>query len=604
MLESRSDISLRTPDAVWLRVTRPPILTVVHPDEGGSMLGELPQALSAPWVARYPRGIPAHLDYPTEPVHWILEETTRRSPDRIACQYYRQQLTYSQLHEQSRRMATALREQGLKPGDRVGVLLPNVPEYLIALFGTWMAGGVSVPLNPLMVGEEISALLRATDCRFVVALDVLLPLIGTEEAGRPDVVFVTSLRDRLPWLDRLLYTVARFSRLGLHSRHRARTELVFDEVLADAAPAATSEHPSPDSVANVLPTGGTTGKPKAVMLTHRNLLANALQVKAWTNHPFGEDVVLACLPFFHSYGLMVCGLSSLANGASIILHHRFRADTVLRLIERTKPNLVPAVPAMLAAFNKELRKRHYDLTSIQKVVSGGAPLPPAVAAEFSERSGAVVVEGYGLSEASPVTHVGPNDGTARPGTIGLPVPDTEAMIVDPDNGTDVLPPGQVGELVIRGPQVMAGYWNDPDATALALRDGWLHTGDLGSMDEDGFFKIVDRKKDLIITSGVNVYPTDVEHVLRQFEGLEDVAVLGVPDPQRGELVKAVLVMKDGVKFHRRAFDDFAKLHLEVHRRPREVEVIRGPLPRNPLGKVLRRVLREQHAATREAVAVG
>src|SRR5262249_14641190 len=272
--------------------------------------------------------------------------------------------------------------------------------------------------------------------------------------------------------------------------------------------------------------------PKAVMLTHRNLLANALQVNAWTQRPVGEDVVLACLPFFHSYGMMVCGLSSLVMGATLVMHHRFRANTVLRLIERTRPTIVPAVPAMLAAFNKVLRQRPYDLHSIQSVISGGAPLPPAVAAEFAEHTGAVVVEGYGLSEASPVTHVGPLDGSARPGTIGLPIPDTEAIVVDAENGTDVLPPGQVGELLVRGPQVMAGYWNDPDATAAALHDGWLHTGDLATMDADGFFKIVDRKKDLIITSGVNVYPTDVEHVLRQFDGLEDVAVLGVPDPQR------------------------------------------------------------------------
>jgi long-chain acyl-CoA synthetase len=279
------------------------------------------------------------------------------------------------------------------------------------------------------------------------------------------------------------------------------------------------------------------------------------------------------------------------------MHHRFRADTVLRLIERTRPTIVPAVPAMLVAFNKALaRRRPYDLSSIKQVISGGAPLPPAVAAEFSERSGAVVVEGYGLSEASPVTHVGPLDGTARPGTIGLPLPDTDAMVVNPDGGLEPVATGEVGELVIRGPQVMAGYWKDPEATAAALQDGWLHTGDLATCDADGFFKIVDRKKDLIITSGVNVYPTDVEHVLRKFDGIEDLAVLGVPDPQRGELVKVVVVPKDPATFDRHQFELFARQHLEVHKRPRQVEVVKGPLPRNPLGKVLRRVLREQHAA--------
>jgi long-chain acyl-CoA synthetase len=263
-------------------------------------------------------------------------------------------------------------------------------------------------------------------------------------------------------------------------------------------------------------------------------------------------------------------------------------------MERTKPTMVPAVPAMLAAFNKELRRKQYHLSSIRTCISGGAPLNPAVAAEFSRHTGAVVVEGYGLSEASPVTHAGPLDGTARPGTIGLPLPDTDAMVVDPMTGVGPLPFDEVGELIVRGPQVMAGYWNDPAATTSAIRDGWLYTGDLATCDADGFFRIVDRKKDLIITSGVNVYPTDVEHVLRMYEGIEDVAVLGVPDGDRGELVKAVVVPKPGHRFSRRAFDEFARHHLEVHKRPRVVEVVPGPLPRNPLGKVLRRVLLDQH----------
>jgi len=282
-----------------------------------------------------------------------------------------------------------------------------------------------------------------------------------------------------------------------------------------------------------------------------------------------------------------------AMGATLILHHRFKADTVLKLIERWRPTLVPAVPAMLAAFNKALRRRSYDLGAIRSVMSGGAPLSPDVSAEFAERSGAIVVEGYGLSEASPVTHAGPLDGTARPGTIGIPMPDTDAMIVDATTGEGPLPFGEVGELVIRGPQVMAGYWNDPEATSVALRNGWLYTGDLATCDADGFFKIVDRKKDLIITSGVNVYPTDVEHVLREYPEVEDIAIFGVPDAQRGELVKAVVVPKDIRKFSRRAFDEFARKHLEVHKRPRVVEVVAGPLPRTLLGKVLRRVLRDQ-----------
>jgi long-chain acyl-CoA synthetase len=547
-----------------------------------------------PWVAHYPKDVPNHLEYPQEPIYWLLEEAARRVPGRVVCRYYRQELTYAQLLEQCRRMAAALRARGLKPGDRVGILLPNIPEYLIALFGTWMAGGVTVPLNPLMVAEEVDALLRSTSCRFVVALDLFLPLLASNGGAKLDDVFVTSLNDRLPWINRLLYKAVRLRRLGIRHRRVPPKTTDLHEALAAASPDAAFDRPSPDSYANILPTGGTTGHPKAVVLTHRNLLSNAWQVFHWSGKRFGEDVLLAVLPFFHSYGLTSCGLTGVAMGATLVMHHRFKASTVLRLVERTKPTMIPAVPAMLAAFNKELRRRHYDLGEVKTCISGGAPLPPAIAAEFSERSGAVVVEGYGLSEASPVTHAGPLDGTARDGTIGLPLPDTDAMIVDASTGEGPLPPGEVGELVVRGPQVMAGYWNDPEATAHALRDGWLFTGDLATCDADGFFRIVDRKKDLIITSGVNVYPTDVEHVLRQYADIEDVAVLGVPDGDRGELVKVVVVPKDGRKFSRRAFDEFAREHLEVHKRPRVVEVVRGPLPRNPLGKVLRRVLRNQH----------
>jgi long-chain acyl-CoA synthetase len=556
------------------------------------------------WFAHYPHGIPEHLDYPNEPVSWLLEQAARLHPTRVACAFFHQQFTYEQLLDQSRRMAAALLARGLKRGDRVGILLPNCPEYLIAAYGTWMAGCVTVPLNPLMVREEIDALVKNTGCRVIVCLDLLLPLLRADAGHAPEMVFVTTLKDRLPLWDRFLYSLVRLRRLGLHTRAHSRekwgNEVAFDDAIAAASPHVPLPHIEPHALANILPTGGTTGRPKAVMLTHRNLLANAWQIFHWTGQRRGEHVILACLPFFHSYGLSVCGLSGIAMGATLILHHRFHAETVLKLIEKTRPTLVPAVPAMLAAFNKVLRRRNYDVSSVQAVISGGAPLSPDVAAEFAERARAVVVQGYGLSEASPVTHVGPLDGSARPGTIGLPLPDTDALIVDAETGTEILPAGRVGELIIRAPQVMAGYWDDPDATAQALRDGWLFTGDLGTRDADGFFKIVDRKKDLIITSGVNVFPTDVEYVLRQYDEVEDVAVLGVPDPVRGELVKAVVVPKPGCKFHRRAFEEFARLHLEVHKRPRVISVVPGPLPRNVLGKVLRRLLRDEKSSAVES----
>jgi long-chain acyl-CoA synthetase len=557
---------------------------------------------SQSWAGHYPTGVQLHLDYPKEALPWLLEEAVRRTPDRIACTFFREQITYTELLAQSRRMAAALRDRGLKHGERVGILLPNCPEYLVALFGTWIAGGVCVPLNPLMVAEEIATLQHSTSCRFMVALDLLLPLVVQNGPGAADAVFVTSLKDRLPWWDRQLYKIARIQRIGIRSSSMPSTAIDMGEALASASHDVKFDPVSPDDVANILPTGGTTGRPKAVVLTHRNLVSNAWQLFHWTGQRVGEDVILTSLPFFHSYGLMCCGLSGVAMSATLVLHHRFRADRVLRLIEQSKPTLIPAVPAMLVAFNKELRRRKYNLSGARACISGGAPLNAAVAEEFSKQTGAVVVEGYGLSEASPVTHAGPLDGTARPGTMGMPLPDTEALIVNQDDGKEEVAPGEVGELIVRGPQVMSGYWNDPEATAQALRDGWLFTGDLATRDEDGFFRIVDRKKDLIITSGVNVYPGDVETVLRRFEQVEDIAVFGLPDEERGELVTAIVVPKSGKHFNRRAFDEFAREHLEVHKRPRVVELSHTPLPRNALGKVLRRVLRDTYSQKREEVA--
>ena len=280
--------------------------------------------------------------------------------------------------------------------------------------------------------------------------------------------------------------------------------------------------------------------------------------------------------------------------ATLVLHHRFDPLAVLKLIETERPNIFPAVPAMLHLLNQRLRsdKGRWNVRSLKWVISGGAALPAETCREFAKHTGALVVEGYGLSECSPVTHAGPLDGSARVGTIGLPLPDTDARIVDADTGHDVLEPGQVGELIVRGPQVMLGYWNDSAATERVLRDGWLFTGDLATQDEDGFFKIVDRKKDLIITSGFNVYPSDVEFVVRQFTGVKDAAVVGVPDPQRGEIVKAIVAIHRNTKFDQRGLERFLKENLSHHKVPKIIEVIEGDLPRNFLGKVLRRKLRE------------
>lgn len=455
-----------------------------------------------------------------------------------------------------------------------------------------MAGGIAVALSPLMVAEEVSAQMAATDCRVVIGLDLLAPLLLRSEY-QPEHILFTTLKDRLPHWQRFGYAFAKLKRMGFWPPADGPNQHSFEDLVSagdpdfQPVPAASLDDP-----AYILPTGGTTGAPKAVVLSHRNLVANAWQLYHWAGARQGKDSVLAVLPFFHSYGLTTCAMTGVALGATIIMHHRFIPRVVLRLIEEFEPTIFPAVPAMLTALNEILRDRSITYKSVRFCISGGAPLDPAVAEEFASHTGATVVEGFGLSEAGPVTHTGPLDGNARPGTIGLPMPDTEARIVDAETGQRTLPPGEVGEMVVRGPQVMLRYWNDPQASDQVLRDGWLFTGDLASCDEDGFFQIVDRKKDLIITSGFNVYPNDVEHVLRQFPGIDDVAVIGVPDSARGEVVKAMIVAKKGQPFDRKAFDGFCQQHLSKHKRPKLVEVLEDDLPRNFLGKVIRRHLRQ------------
>lgn len=545
-----------------------------------------------PWLQHYATGVPSQLAYPNQSLGWLLEQAAQRFPGRTAFHYYNEHQTYSELLDKAIRLAGVLIREGLQPGDRVGVLFPNLPETLITLFAIWFAGGVVVSLSPLMVAEEIQRLLAATDCRKVVTLDVLSPLV-CEGPYIPDLVIVSSLAGRISRLEQLGYAWVRFQRLGFGAACPQTRVLEFDKAIKSAPQAAPFPSVSPDAPAFVLPTGGTTGTPKAVTLSHRNLLCQGWQLTHWSRCGHGEETILAMLPFFHSYGLSTSVIMGFALGATLILHHRFRPQSAVRLMEKKRPTIFPAVPAMLSVLNsKVLRHGSYDLKSLRKVISGGAALSQAISDEFQSHTGAQIVEGYGLSEASPVTHCGPVNGAVISGTIGLPLPDTDARIVDRETGLITLPPGEVGELKVRGPQVMTGYWHDPMATERVLRDGWLYTGDLATCDQKGYFRIVDRIKDLIITSGFNVYPGDVEDVLRTYPGVKDVAVVGDPDDERGEIVHAILVMDAVRKFNHSDFDDFCHKKLAAYKRPRRIDVQAEDLPRNFLGKVLRRELRK------------
>lgn len=546
-------------------------------------------------VESYPVGVPRHLDYPNIPASGLLSHARKHIPNQTAVHFLGHEFSYQEMDDAADRLAHWLQNRGVNGGRRVGVLLPNCPEYLIALNAIWRAGGVAVAISPLSVATDVERLLTLTGCRTVITLDLFDGLLATFQ--RLENKLCVSLRPYLPVWKRALYTAALYRRTGTVRFARSAGECwIWDAIEGSSGNYVPAEIMPNLDPAYILSTGGTTGNPKAVTLSHRNIVCNAWQQMHWIGSSgslssMGQETMLAVLPFFHCYGMSTMLTTGCALGAKLIMLPRFEVTKTLRTIERHRPTVFHAVPAMLAALNKRLRRQRADLSSIKWVISGGASLPLDTAREFSSHSGALVVEGYGLSEASPVTHVGPLDGSNQLGTIGLPLPDTDCRIIDLEAGREIQGSRDVGELLIRGPQVMLGYWRNAEATQEVLRDGWLHTGDLARRNEAGFYEIVDRKKDLIITSGFNVYPADVEQTLLECPGIADVAVIGVPDAERGEVVKAFVLLKKGSPWNLGRLEEFSRRRLAKHRRPRIWEQVTGELPRNFLGKIVRRALR-------------
>lgn len=543
------------------------------------------------WLDEYACEMPTCVPYPRVSLSELLERAARRAPDVPACTLYGQSTTFAQLSEQARRLAGALADKGAKPGRHVGVLLPNIPEYLIALQAIWLTGATALQLSPLMVAEEVGHWLEATGCHMVVTLDLLAPAVTAAwKHGPLEHLILASLARRMAMWRGMLYRIERLRRNGyLRMPQDARRHRFSD--LLQAPPLAKPAAVVPEEdVAVLAPTGGTTSSPKAVQLTHRNLTANALQLRHWCGGEDGNESLLGVLPFFHAYGLTVSLLTSWAKCSTLHLYPRFETRAVLNLIQTQRPEIVPTVPAMLAALNNLLRDKDEDLSFIRFVISGASALEASVRAEFEKHGVDAIVEGYGLTEASPVTHANPSGDANRPGTIGKPLPDTEARLIDPDTGRDV-GDGRVGELVVRGPQIMKGYFNNPLATEAVLRDGWLFTGDMAQRDAEGYYTLVDRKKDIIKTSGYLVFPAEVEEVLRGHPDVAEAAVVGVPDHDRGEVVKALVVPRSGRKPDLAALEGHCMLHLGKQKRPKQIEIV-TELPKNFLGKVLRRKLRE------------
>ena len=566
-----------------------------------------------PWLKSYPTDVPHSLaPFPERPVWSLLEESAQKHPDSLAVVFpiapMAKRLTYRQLKEEAERFAGAMASMGVKKGDRVGLLLPNCPQFVVAWYGLQRLGAVAVGNNPLYTQRELSHQLKDAGIETLIALDVLYPLAA---AVKDDVGLKTIVVTRVG--DYLGFPISRLA--GVKQKREALHEgRPWPPVPADADVAWWSglmkrsypelpplEVDAVEDVAALVYTGGTTGLSKGAMLTHHNLVSNALQTGAWfSDVKDGEEAIVSILPFFHSYGLSAIMNVAIARAMKLILLPRFELEMALKAIHKEKATLFPGVPRIYIAINESEETKKYDLSTIRACFSGAAPLPVAVAEKFEGITGGRLVEGYGLTETSPVTHINPIYGKRKFGSIGLPIPDTDCKIVDLDDPEKEVGPGQEGELCIAGPQVMKGYWNRPDDTADMIRvhkDGirWLHTGDIATVDEDGYFSIVDRKKDMIIVSGFNVYPTDVEQVLYRHPKIKQACVVGIPDDKTGEAVKAFVVLKEGEAATEREVLEWArdeKHGLTGYRAPKHVE-FREELPTTMVGKVLRRVLLDE-----------
>jgi long-chain acyl-CoA synthetase len=549
-----------------------------------------------PWLAHYDPGVPPEVEAPPIPLWRFLEDSARRFPNNVALEFLGKTLTYKELWDLSLRLAQGLKELGIKPGDRVAVMLPNTPQFVIAFYGALLAGGVGVNVNPLYTPRELRHQLQDAGAETLVILDHLLPRFLEVERETPvKRVVVTGIKDFLPFPKNLLYPLkARKDRLPLGFPRREGF-YAFQSLLQH--PPATPHTPDPEDLALLQYTGGTTGISKGAMLTHRNLVANVLQIDAWdptSRDLLGKGVMLGALPFFHVYGMTVAMNYGLYSGYKIVLLPRPEIHAVVEAIEKHGVTHFPGVPTLYVAFNNFPGIEKRNVKSIRICLSGAAPLPVEVAKRFEEITGARLIEGYGLSEASPVTHSNPVLGPIKKGSIGMPLPSVEAKVVD-EEGHEV-PLGEVGELIVKGPNVMKGYWNRPEETQKALKDGWLFTGDLARMDQDGYFYIVDRKKDMIIAGGYNIYPREVEEVLYGHEAVQEAAVVGVPDPYRGETVAAFIVLKEAYrgKVTEKDMEAFCRENLAAYKVPRIIQFREG-LPKSSVGKILRRELRDEFA---------
>jgi long-chain acyl-CoA synthetase len=558
-----------------------------------------------PWLAHYDKGVPQTFDIPNVPLYYFLEDSARKYPDRACTIFKGAVITYQEMDAITDHIAAALADMGVKKGDRVGIFMPNTPQFVMAFFGIVKAGGVVVATNPLYTPPEIEH--QASDAGIEVMF-VMTNFYNTIKKAQPNTkikkLIVTNLKETLPPLMRMLFTLAREKKGGFRIEGGLKDgDIWFQDLLAKHKNASRPKvDVAPDDTALFQYSGGTTGVSKGAVATHYNVVADTLMIKNWmVNLEEGKEVTLMAIPLFHVYGLVAGMTFSMAGGASMVMVPNPRdLKDVLENIQKYKATIFPGVPAMYNGINNhpDVLAGKYNLSSIKACISGSAPLMRETKETFEALSGGKVFEGFGMSETPTATHCNPLLGENRTGSIGLPLPNADAKIISLDDGETELPIGEVGELVVNGPMVMKGYHNMPTETANSLRrlkDGkiWLFTGDIARMDEDGYFYIVDRKKELIKPGGYQVWPREVEEALSAHPKILEVGVAGIPDPYRGETVKAWIVFKPGESATEEELKAFCKESLAPFKVPTHYE-FRDELPKTTVGKILRRELVRQH----------
>jgi long-chain acyl-CoA synthetase len=548
-----------------------------------------------PWTKQYDEGVPIEVTLPDVPLHDFVRQAAVRFPDKTAIIFKGNKISYRELDEISDAIAAGLVANGFQKGDRAVIYMANTPQFIMSFYGILKAGGIVIATNPLYTERELTHQLADCGAETVFVMTLFYDLLKrVQQSGQTAIkrVIVTNIKEYLPAHLRLLFGLLKEKKEG-HAATLEPGDVWFQDFVAAGrqAPPANVDV-GPDDMALLQYTGGTTGIAKGAIALHRNLTANTVMVRSWmTDLRQGEEILVGAIPLFHSYGMITVMALAPAIGAAIITipNPRDQKD-VLGSIDKFRPTIYPGVPAMYIAINNnpDVAAGKYDLSSVRACISGSAPLLLETKTKFEEISGAKLVEGYGLTEAHVVTHANPIYGENRPG-IGLPFPNVEARIVNAEDGETEVPVGDIGELVLRSPSVMTGYWQMPTETANALRDGWLYTGDIARMDEDGYFYIEDRKKDMIIAGGFNIYPREVEEVLAEHPAVLEVAVAGVPDARRGETVKAWIVKRPDDPTTEQEIVEWSKERLAKYKYPRLIE-FRKELPRTTVGKVLKREL--------------